>query len=64
MKDFLTNYIVITTGIFILLALLFGIGVGLIKLFSFNPLLFGIVVIVLVTSGAITYFVTNDKKGE
>lgn len=64
MKDFLMNYIVITIGMFISLALLFWIGFGLIKLFDFSPVLFGIVLIVLVTSGVITYFVTNDKKGE
>lgn len=62
MKDFLTNYIVITIGMFISLAVLFGIGFGLIKLFNFSPLLFGIVAIVLVTSGVVTYFVTNDKE--
>lgn len=64
MKDFLINYIVITIGMFVSLAVLFGIYFGFIKLFDFSPLLFGIVLVVLVTSGVVTYFVTNDKKGE
>lgn len=62
--DYLVNYIVITIGMFVSLLVLFGIGSGFIKLFAYSPVLFGIVLIVLVTSGVVTYIVTNDKGGK
>lgn len=60
--DYLGNYIVITIGMFIALAVSFGIVAGFIALFDYSHVLFGIVLIILVTSGVITYIITNDKE--
>ena len=60
--DFVGNYFAITVVMLLILAVLFGIYLGFMFVWNYSIVLFGILVIVLIVSGILTYFVTKEEE--
>lgn len=60
--DYVMNYVVITVTMLVALGILFAIYLGFLALWNFNFVLFGILIIVLIVSGVVTYIITNEGE--